>query len=155
MLTAVSLFAASLKQHCQVKLCFHSWPSPLAVNQALSQNPVGPACHSSCTHLDRNTHCRQGSVESENPCRAVVLHHSNAVKPASALTVSLVIHVILFKMSLFWCSTWVSYWYNTGAQGNMSGRRDNKLTRDTLTDYLSSLVLKTSPTKCVLCGSSA
>lgn len=70
-------FVAGLKQHCQVKLFFQCllmidrW-SPLDVNQTLSQSPVGQPSNNSCTHLDRNTHCRHGSVESGNPSQTVV-----------------------------------------------------------------------------------
>lgn len=33
---------------------------------------TGQPASNSCTHLGRNTHCRHGYVESENPCRTVV-----------------------------------------------------------------------------------
>lgn len=44
----------------------------------MSQSLVCRPASNSCTHLDRNTRCSHGCVESENPCRTVVALWSQA-----------------------------------------------------------------------------
>lgn len=138
----LGLFAAALKQSCKVKLCFHSWLSQLAVWQIRSQSLVGWPASNSCTHLDRNTHCRHGATQNHTLLAEQWLHccleltyffflsstqsgtptswPPPPTKPHHRSEASYCIRLAVncgFKISLFNCSAWFLT-DSSGAQGN-------------------------------------